>query len=590
MSALVVQDLRVELSDGSRLVDDASLRVEPGRVLGVVGESGSGKSTLSLALLGHARPGARITAGSVRIGEVDMLALGDRERRHARGTLIAYVPQDPAAALNPALSLRTQLEEAMTGTPDERRERIADVLRAVDLPADAAFLKRRPGQLSGGQKQRVGIAMAIVGDPDVLVLDEPTTGLDVTTQAKVLALVAELCRAREMAAVYISHDLAVIADVADEVAVMYAGQIIETGPAARLVLAPQHPYSRALLASVPDSRVRLQLQAIPGRAPAPAPPRQGCRFADRCGFATDACRRTAPQLIVLGDDSTGRSAVRCLRAGEIGAAGHARVEAPRTETAADAAALLEVRGLTAAYGRRPVLFDVDLQVRPGECVAVVGESGSGKSTLSQCIAGLQERTGGEVLLDGAALAPAARRRAPAQRREVQYVFQNPYASLNPRATVGASIGVPLTYFAGLGGRARRSRVAELLDRVELPAEVAQRYPRELSGGQRQRVAIARALASDPRLLICDEVTSALDVSVQAAIVELLRGLQAEGLSMLFVTHNFAVVRSLADAVTVLRAGTVVEQGPTDRVLDQPEHEYTATLLADVLDVPLAAAG
>ncbi|WP_336648555.1 ABC transporter ATP-binding protein [Microbacterium sp. MMO-10] len=589
MSALVVQDLRVELSDGSRLVDDASLRVEPGRVLGVVGESGSGKSTLSLALLGHARPGARITGGSVRIGDVDMLALGDRERRRARGGLIAYVPQDPAAALNPALALRTQLEEAITAGAEERRERIAEVLRAVDLPADAAFLKRRPGQLSGGQKQRVGIAMAIVGRPDVLVLDEPTTGLDVTTQAKVLALVAELCRSRDMAAVYISHDLAVIADVADEVAVMYAGQVVETGSAARLVLAPRHPYTRALLGSVPDSRVRLRLQAIPGRAPAPAPPRQSCRFADRCGFATDACRSAAPRLVAL-DAPGGRTAVRCLRAEELGAAGTVRVAAPRAEAAPGDAALLAVRGLTAAYGRRPVLFDVDLRVRPGECVAVVGESGSGKSTLSQCIAGLRERTGGEVLLDGAALAPAARRRDALQRREVQYVFQNPYASLNPRATVGRSIGVPLRYFAGLGARARRGRVAELLERVELPAAVADRYPGELSGGQRQRVAIARALASDPRLLICDEVTSALDVSVQAAIVELLRGLQADGLSMLFVTHNFAVVRSLADSVTVLRGGTVVEQGATDRVLDHPEHEYTAALLADVLDVPLAAAG
>lgn len=587
MTALKVRDLRVELADGSRLVDDASLRVEPGRVLGVVGESGSGKSTLSLALLGHARPGARITAGSVRIGDVDMLALGDRERRRARGSLIAYVPQDPAAALNPALSLRTQLEEATTGEPAERRTRIADVLAAVDLPADDAFLRRRPGQLSGGQKQRVGIAMAIVGAPDVLVLDEPTTGLDVTTQAKVLALVAELCRTREMAAVYISHDLAVIADVADEVAVMYAGQVVETGAAARLVRAPRHPYTRALLGSVPDSRVRLRLQAIPGRAPAPTPPQQSCRFADRCGFATDACRGEAPRLVAL--DGGARS-VRCLHASGLDDAARIRVEAAPAPVRAEGAALLDVRGLSAAYGRRTVLFDVDLQVRPGECLAVVGESGSGKSTLSQCIAGLQERTGGEVLLEGASLAPAARRRSAAQRREVQYVFQNPYASLNPRATVGQSIGVPLTYFAGLRGRARTARIAALLDRVELPAEVAGRYPAELSGGQRQRVAIARALASDPRLLICDEVTSALDVSVQAAIVELLRGLQADGLSMLFVTHNFAVVRSLADAVTVLRGGEVVEHGPAAQVLDSPRHEYTATLLADVLDVPLAAAG
>jgi len=589
MAGIQVQDLRVTLADGSRLVDDVSLSVEPGRVLGVVGESGSGKSTLSLALLGYARPGAAITGGSVRIGDDDILSLPPRALRQARGSRIAYVPQDPAMALNPVLSIRTQLEEMLTGGKQARRDRIREVLAAVDLPGDDAFLARSAGHLSGGQKQRVGIAMAIVARPDVLVLDEPTTGLDVTTQAKVLELVAQLCRADQMAAIYISHDVAVIADVADDVAVMYAGQLVETGAAGPTVTDPAHPYTRALLASVPDSRVRLQLQAIPGRAPQPAPPWDGCRFADRCALATDSCRRATPALTALAADPARQ--VRCVRRDELDVVPRARVIAPEhpIDEAAASIPVLDVSALTAGYGGRQVLFDVDVRVHAGECVAIVGESGSGKSTLSQCVAGLQERTGGSVRLDGEELAPAAQRRPRAARHGVQYVFQNPSASLNPRATVGEGIGVPLRSFAHLGGKVRRKRVIELLDRVELPAQAAERYPSELSGGQRQRAAIARALACDPRLLICDEVTSALDVSVQAAVVELLRGLLDDGLSMLFVTHNFAVVRSLADTVAVLNRGEVVEHGSVRRVLDAPAHEYTERLLADVLDVPVAAA-
>ncbi|GAB3804648.1 ABC transporter ATP-binding protein [Humibacter antri] len=591
MAAVEVDGLRVTLSDGSRLVDDVSFQVESGRVLGIVGESGSGKSTLALALLGHARPGAAISAGSVRIGTTDLLALSDREMRAARGRVVAYVPQDPAAALNPVLKISTQLEEAIGGTRSGRRAAVRSVLGAVGLPSDDAFLARSASELSGGQKQRVGLAMAVVGQPDLLVLDEPTTGLDVTTQAKVLALVAELCRARSMAAIYISHDLAVIAEVADHVAVMYAGQLVEIGRCADVVSVPAHPYTRALLASVPSTRERTRLRSIPGRAPVPSPPYDGCRFAERCELATAVCRDATPELAALPDRWGSGRRVRCALSEQLDASARQSADvALRVEDRADdRVPLLQITDLAAGYDDRQVLFDVSAAVFPGECVAIVGESGSGKTTFSQCLAGLQERWSGTVRLDGSELAAVSSARTKQQRRQVQYVFQNPYASLNPRATIGASLAVPLTHFFGLTGRARDKRVGEVLDRVELPAAVADRYPADLSGGQRQRVAIARALACEPRVLICDEVTSALDVSVQAAVVELLRGLLAEGLSMLFVTHNLAVVRSLADWVLVLNNGMTVESGATESVLDAPADPYTRGLLADALDVPVAMA-
>lgn len=590
MAGIDVHDLTVTLADGSRLVDAVSFRVEPGRTLGVVGESGSGKSTLSLALLGYARPGARVTGGDVRIGGTDILTLPDAALRAARGDRIAYVPQDPSTALNPSLSIRTQLTEAFGGSASQQTARLREVLAAVDLPWDEAFLKRAASELSGGQKQRVGLAMAVIGDPDVLVLDEPTTGLDVTTQAKVLELVTELCRANEMAAIYISHDIAVIAEVADDIAVMYAGQFVEKGPTHAVITRPIHPYTQALLASVPSARARLGLQSIAGRAPRPAPPTVGCRFADRCPLATEACRTGSPRLEAVPLEWAAGREARCFRV-------DAAVATPRTRGTVVPAAnvlagttdpLLEVRGLTAGYNGRQVLFDVGVDVWPGQCVAIVGESGSGKSTMSQCVAGLQVRWGGTVRLDGTELAPSAVRRSATQRREVQYVFQNPYASLNPRATVGASISLPLRHFFHLDRAATDRRIAEVLDRVEMPADTAGMYPSELSGGQRQRVAIARALACEPRLLICDEVTSALDVSVQAAVVELLRGLLADGLSMLFVTHNLAVVRSLTDWTMVLNKGVTVEHGVTETVLDRPTADYTRRLLEDVLDVPEAS--
>ncbi len=583
MSAVEVEGLRVTLDDGSVIVDDASFSLEPGEVLGVVGESGSGKSTLSLALLGYARRGARITGGQVRIDGTDILAFSPRRLREVRQSWVAYVPQDPATALNPNLRIGTQLREALTGSEAAKSERIAQVLAEVGLPADEAFLRRHPRELSGGQQQRVALAMAVSARPRLIVLDEPTTGLDVSTQARVLALVERLCAEIDMAAIYVSHDLAVIYEVADQVAVMYGGQLVEVGPCADVVSAPVHPYTRALLDAVPSSRERLRLRPIPGRAPSVRTRFTGCVFADRCGYVLDECRTRPPEWLTPAD---GRS-VRCVRGVELSTVARAQVREPDNRAAQgdEPTPVLAAQDVTAGYGDRQVLFDVSFELARGECLAVVGESGSGKTTMSRCLVGLRQRWDGEILLEGAPLAPRADERSAAQRRQLQYVFQNPYGSLNPRRTVGDSIATPLRHFFDQGGAAARRRVAEALERVELPASLAEAYPAELSGGQRQRAAIARALVCEPSVLICDEVTSALDVSVQASVVELLRTLLGQGLGMVFVTHNLAVVRSIADRLIVLNEGRVVEVGGAESVFGAPTHEYTVSLLNDTLEVP-----
>lgn len=585
MGVVDVRGLTVELADRSRLVDDVTFSLQPGEIVGVVGESGSGKSTLSLAMLGHVRRGAHISGGEVNIDGTNMLSLGDAELRRSRRSQVTYVPQDPAAALNPAMRIGTQLREVLSGDSAEIHQRVASVLRTVDLPDDPAFLKRRPRQLSGGQQQRVAIAMAVVAEPGLTVLDEPTTGLDVTTQSRVLSLVSSLCSDNQMTAIYVSHDLAVISEVADRVLVMYGGQVVEQGKCEDVVRHPTHPYTRALLGSAPSTRERLVLQPIPGRAPAPHPPVDACVFAPRCQFAIDECRTAVPPAEPFGD----KEMVRCIRARHLEAKpGEVTFAAERDISSDQSEGLLDVDKLRAGYGDRTVLFDVSMSLAEGECVAIVGESGSGKTTMSQTIVGIHERQSGEIRLRGRPLAPAADQRSDVERRELQYVFQNPYGSLNPRRTIGDSIGGPLKHFFGLKGSERRQQVRGYLDRVELPGNVAGQFPAQLSGGQRQRAAIARALACDPTVLVCDEVTSALDVSVQAAIVELLRSLLGDGLSMVFVTHNLAVVRSIADAVMVLSQGQDVEHGVATRVLDDAQHPYTQSLLRDTPQVPIAA--
>ncbi|MEV6645684.1 ABC transporter ATP-binding protein [Amycolatopsis sp. NPDC051371] len=508
-AALEVTGLAVSTVAGSPVLSDVSFAVAPGEVLALVGESGSGKTTAGLAALGHFRRGLAVSGGQVTVGGVDVLSLDIGGRRRLRGSTVAYIPQDPALSLNPALRIGLQIAEVVEthGYEGSVDDRVGEVLEEVGLPSDARYRRRYPHQLSGGQQQRVGIAMAFACRPAVVVLDEPTTGLDVVTQALVLKTVRALTAEHGVAALYITHDLAVVAEIADRVAVMYHGEIVECGPAVSVLRSPSHAYTRRLLDAVPD----------PGATSVPPPP-----------------------------------------------------EDP----------LLAATGVSVSYGQNVVLRGVDVSVARGECLLLLGESGSGKTTLSQCIAGLTHSYSGTVSLAGTGLAAATRHRTDEQRRRIQYVFQSPFSSLNPRKTVAQSIEVPLTQLTSMSRSERRARVGEVLDRVRLGRALADRLPDQLSGGERQRAAIARALVTTPDVLVCDEVTSALDVSVQATIVELLGELRRElGMAMLFVTHNIALAGEVADRIAVLQGGSIVEEGPVRTVLDSPSHAYTRELLA-----------
>ncbi len=589
--AIIVDRLRVNVRGTKRdIVDDVTFDIAPGEVLGLVGESGSGKTTVGLALLGHTRRGVQIGGGSVRLGDVDVIQLTEPELEHMRGKLISYVPQDPAAALNPALRIGTQLREILDAhdygkSGGERHQRVFEMMREVALPDEPSFLKRYPHELSGGQQQRVGLAIAFACRPRVIVLDEPTTGLDVTTQAHVLGTVRELAAAHGVAALYVSHDLAVVGTLANRVAVMYAGRVVELGPTFDLFSAAAHPYTQRLIAAIPHLTGGRELIGIGGRAPSPGRRPSGCMFAPRCTFALERCTVALPELrpIAVGH------VVRCVRAEEVRGHMLARSrDGAREERLSTPEPILSLTSVSAGYRKRMVVHDVTLQVAPRECLALVGESGSGKTTLARSVAGLHSYRTGEITLSGVSLADAARDRPREQRRTIQYVFQNPYGSLNPRRTIGHIIRQPLELFGKASSAENDRKVGEMLDRVSLSASYMERYPEQLSGGERQRVAIARALVCDPSVLVCDEVTSALDVSVQAAIVELLAGLQRDlGLAMLFVTHNLPLVRSIAQRVAVMSHGRIIELGDVDQVLETPQDPYTRRLLSDTPSLEVA---
>jgi peptide/nickel transport system ATP-binding protein len=577
---LEVSGLSVALDSGEPVVDDVSFVVPEGEILGLVGESGSGKTTVALALLGFARQGVGIVGGTVDVDGRRIAGAGAVPGA-ARGRVISYVPQDPGGALNPSLRVGDSVADMIRAHVDggNVRERVRAAFAAVNLPDDDAFARRYPHQLSGGQQQRVAIAIALVCRPAVVVLDEPTTGLDVITQSHILAEVDRLRREASVTIVYVSHDLAVVGSVADRVAVMYAGRIVESGPASEVLFRPRHPYTAGLLSSIPDPVSPKQLRSMPGTAVGPRDRPSGCAFAPRCAQRIDRCDEM-PELF----DTSAAHAVRCfewMRTPALERHGRTVV------AAADAGGpLLEVRRLDAAYHRRLVVNDVSFAVHPRECLALVGESGSGKTTIARAIAGLHPSSGGSVALDGTALAPSAAGRTREQRRRIQIVFQNPYDSLNPRQRVIDEVARPIRVLRGMPGAEAERASLELLDQVRLPRDVAERYPGELSGGERQRVAIGRALAAQPDLLVCDEITSALDVSVQAAVLELLAELRRElGLAMLFITHDLGVVASIADRVLVLEHGELREQGPVDAVLAAPGDDYTRRLVAAAPRLP-----
>jgi peptide/nickel transport system ATP-binding protein len=576
--ALAVDNLRIELLSGESVVEDVSFRVGPGEVLGLVGESGSGKTTTALALLGYARPGIRIAAGTIDVAGTRLSGLSETAVRRYRGRLISYVPQDPAAALNPSVRVGDQVGN-IVGRSAETERRVGEALELVQLPSSSDFRRRFPHQLSGGQQQRVAIAAALVCRPSVVLMDEPTTGLDVVTQANLLAQVRRLQNELGFAIVYVSHDLAVVATIADRIVVMYAGRVVEDGPAAQILSEPHHPYSLGLLSSVPDPCEPRQLRSIPGIGVGIGDRPSGCAFAPRCTQRVAACEESVPPLAPTAGDRF----VRCIEWHRTPAlALESRSPASVTRTAPTA--LLAVSELRAEHrGRGSAVVaaaQVSFEIMGGECIALVGESGSGKTTIARCVAGLHAPAAGRILLEGKPLAPLAGDRTREERRRIQIVFQNPYDSLNPRHRIADSIARPARVLRGLRRKQAETAVAELLERVRLPARLAERFPAELSGGERQRVAIARALAASPDLVVCDEITSALDVSVQAAVLELLAELRGElGLALLLITHDLGVVASVADRVVVLENGLVCEQGLVLPLLSHPEHEYTQRLVA-----------
>ena len=568
-----------------RVVDDVSFQVRAGELLGLVGESGSGKTTVALALLGYARRGLEIAGGRVLVGGTDMVTASKRQLQRLRAAEVAYVPQDPTSALNPALRIGTQLTEVLRAHPEAAKAKnLGDVKMRVGQAVDEAglggirgLLKAYPHQLSGGQQQRVALAMAFALRPGVIVFDEPTTGLDVTTQRHVLDTVQQLCRTYGVAAVFVSHDLAVVGRLVDRVVVLYAGKVMESGPTATVFGVPGHPYTRKLLRAIPSPERSQALEGIDGQPPHPTRRPQGCEFAPRCALAEPACTEGPVPVVALAPDHL----VRCLRTDLT--RGPDRRGAPAILSRPNKSdVLLRVSGLAARYGSTEVLADVELAVGRNECVAVVGESGSGKTTLARCLVGLHGSWVGQVRFGEVDLPRAALRRSRHDLQAIQYIFQNPYTALNPRTTVGRIVEQPLLHFSPSSTRSEREeRVSSVLSDVALGPDFWSRYPDQLSGGERQRVAIARALVVAPDLLVCDEITSALDVSVQATIIELLRRLQAERhLSLLFITHNLALVRSIAQSVIVLSKGRVVEAGPVDRVFERPEDSYTIRLMQD----------
>jgi peptide/nickel transport system ATP-binding protein len=579
---LEVTDLKVCMKNRDvDVVDEVSFTVHAGEVLGIVGESGSGKTTVALAIMGHARRGLEIKGGSVLLDGNNLLRFTEADLRAVRGSKVAYVPQDPASALNPALRIGTQLVQTFKDHPEAVNGgvvgRVAEVLTEAHLDASEEMLRRYPHQLSGGQQQRVVIAMAFSCRPDLIVLDEPTTGLDVTTQRHVLETVGTLCSKYGVAGVYISHDLAVVGQLVHQVAVMYAGRVIELGSTAQVFSDPVHPYTQGLLAAAPSPERSEVLVGIEGHPPRPGRRPRGCFFAPRCGIRIQPCTDEEPASI-----SVDSRQVRCHRAAEnISVIDEAASKAlPAWQESSDA--ILTVRGLAASYRSSQVLSEIDLDLPKRSCVAVVGESGSGKTTLARCIVGLHSNWTGQMRLEQEPLSAGTKRRSLKTLQRIQYIFQNPYTSLNPRKTIGQLIAQPLEHYFNLSKAEQKNRIVGALEDVSLASEFLNRYPDQLSGGERQRVAIARALVVEPDLLICDEVTSSLDVSVQAVIVELLRRLQAERqLAMIFITHNLALVRSIAQYVTVLSEGRLVESGAVTDVLEHPKDPYTVRLMDDV---------
>ncbi|WP_281361514.1 dipeptide ABC transporter ATP-binding protein [Acrocarpospora pleiomorpha] len=565
------------------MVDDIALRIAPGEAVAVVGESGSGKSVTARAVIGLLPPGLR-GDGSVRVGGTSLADLSAQQLRDLRGSRMAMVMQDPFTTLNPLHRVRDIICATLRDAGGRRLSRANRRQEAVRRLAevgivDPAVADAYPFELSGGMRQRVGIAAAIAEEPLLLIADEPTTALDVTTQAEILALLNRLRTSRQMALLLITHDLRVAASVCDRVYVMYAGQVLEELSASRLLREARHPYTAKLTTADPplDRRVET-LPSIGGSVPSTGSRPIGCRFEPRCSWSTSAC---ATHAIELTEFEPGHR-VRCTRAGERLDLAHAEdlVAAPPVRPASGEA-IIRVIKASRRYGHKLAVNAVDLEVFAGESVGIVGESGSGKTSIARMMIGLEPVTSGSVEVAGVDLAASKITRADWRRvrSTVQMAFQDPSSTLNPARSVGGTVREVLRASDVADPRARAE---ELLEMVGLDAAYARRRPRQLSGGERQRVAIARALARDPRVLLCDEVVSALDLSVQAHVLNLLNSLRRSlGISLVFITHDLAVVRQIADRVYVMKSGHVIEHGATEDVLTNPQHPYTRSLIDSV---------
>jgi peptide/nickel transport system ATP-binding protein len=600
-----VEDLTIgyknKRGDLIHVLKNVSLRIKPGETLGLVGESGCGKSTLGHAMMGYLRSGSMLLNGEVEFNQRDVFGMDRRELEYVRGRQIALIPQNAGESLTPTLRVGKQVIEAIELNADlngdDSTQRMLELLGQVRLPHPDVMAKRYPHELSGGQQQRVAVAMALAGEPEMLVLDEPTTGLDVTTQAHILDLMKEIVSESGTAMMYISHDLGVIARVSDWVTIMYAGEIVEDSTVNDIFSTPAHPYTRGLLQSIP----RLSLAGIPhsmdGRPPIPGTI-PGCSFAPRCSYATDICTTTEPDLIKIDNKP---HSVRCHHwekvlgvdfSLELQDVFHTIKHTVHEEK------LIDLSELDITYHRpSPIdkirklesppdtVSDITFSVRRGETLALVGESGSGKSTIVRTISGLLPARDGVISFGDFNLNINIDNRPLEMCKCIQLVFQNPDASLNPRHTVAEILDQPLKlYFPELDRDQRRERQIEMLNRVRLGQRSRLRYPGQLSGGEKQRVSVARAFIADPEVVLCDEVTSSLDVSVQAAVLDLLADLQKErDTTYIFITHDLAVVRAFADRVAVLYQGRLCEIGSVDDIYSPPYHPYTETLLGAVLE-------
>ena len=577
---------------------DVSFRIERGESFGLVGESGSGKSTAALALVRYLPRNGRVSGGTVSINGLDPLSMGTSALRDLRAHTVSMVYQEPGRALNPSLRVGRQIAEVFEIAGQSSHDAVAsaeDMLRKVQISDPGRVMRRYPHELSGGMAQRAVIAMALAVSPSLLILDEPTTALDATVEAEVLDLVAALRSEFQTSVLFISHNLAVIAKMCDRVGVLYAGELLEEGPAREVFDNPRHPYTVGLLRCIPRRGQRKdsdRLDTIPGFLPNPGHNMTGCVFAPRCALVQDKCRTAEPPLIPVSDVRTSRCYFH-EQAPELPRATPAVIPAASTRSGAGSpdgapngadGSLVVIEGLSKTFGGSvQALADVNLSIQRGETLGLVGESGSGKTTLARVLLGLTAPDQGSVVtMNGTALNPDARRRPRSVLRALQIVFQNPDSALNRRHTVRALISRPLARLAGLSGARLRDRLEELITSVRLEDRHLSLRPSQLSGGLKQRVAIARAFAGGPEIVVCDEPTSALDVSVQAAILNLLADLQTtEQVTYLFISHDLGLVRYLSDRIVVLYLGRVMEVGPSETVFAGPHHPYTEALFSAV---------